>query len=332
MSYFNDYEIKNHMSGKISVHLLRLSLLNLGEMTMGPTFRVFINPPTPPQSPAQEPKTPARETQVFQAAVSPEPTPSSEIAQKISMVVGDPDSLENLVEFGDHQFSQKNLAGALIYYERANDQYPKTPDVLSRLGVVHYNLKEFENAIAYFSEYLDLQESHQILAFRAKCSFLFGESTNHVDYLTSAIDDYEKVRKAFPEDQETAEALRSAYVELAELHFKNGEIDQAIKGYTQAIVMDRSQSDYFVKRGKLYLKKKRDDLALEDFQFASQVFPSNAEPHVLQGEIYLKRKDPLRALEGFKKARNLNPNSQKIAKLYKEALAEKAAHCVRGFR
>ena len=102
---------------------------------------------------------------------------------------------------------------------------------------------------------------------------------------------------------------------LAELEYERGnflvllgEVEAAIKAYSDAIEMDPRYSVAYTNRGVLYGNKGEYDLAIKDFNMAIELNPNNFFAYNNRGKAYDKIEDFDRAIEDFNAAIKLKPD------------------------
>ena len=71
-------------------------------------------------------------------------------------------------------------------------------------------------------------------------------------------------------------ALANTYQERAKNSFDNGELNEALNYYNQALSLDSEEYSYYENIGLIYFKLDNYELALENFNKVINFFPTNA--------------------------------------------------------
>jgi Flp pilus assembly protein TadD len=95
-------------------------------------------------------------------------------------------------------------------------------------------------------------------------------------------------------------------------HFHNGELDLAIKDFSQALARQPEAAAAYIDRGAVYLRKGDLDRALSDYDQSLQLNPKDARAYLNRGIIYGKKKDFDRALADFDRALEIAPRDAQI--------------------
>jgi len=84
------------------------------------------------------------------------------------------------------------------------------------------------------------------------------------------------------EDIEKAQECRGAAAEA----FSSGNVDEAIKKYTEAIKFNGGSAAYFAKRGQAYLKLNKPNACIRDCSHALQINPDSAVAFKFRGRAH----------------------------------------------
>lgn len=93
------------------------------------------------------------------------------------------------------------------------------------------------------------------------------------------------------------------------IYAKAGQYDKAIEEFSEAIRLDRNDSDSYFARGLAYSAKNQFDKSVEDYTKAIALNPMNAEAFMQRGFDWPVNQ-PDRAIEDFSKVIALNPNNE----------------------
>ncbi len=105
------------------------------------------------------------------------------------------------------------------------------------------------------------------------------------------------------------------WLERGETYFLNKKYDDAITAYTQALSIDRTNTDAYFIRGVIYQTIKRYDLAISDYSNVIEIKNNHNLAYYYRGEVYRDLNKYDRAIEDYNKAIAINP---KYANAYKK--------------
>ncbi len=91
-------------------------------------------------------------------------------------------------------------------------------------------------------------------------------------------------------------------------HFKNGQVDLALKSFNMAIQKYPEYGMSYVNRGRVYEAMKQYDLAIKDYSKMIELNPSNAQAYYNRGNIYRKTSNNDMAMKDFTTAIRKKPN------------------------
>ncbi len=100
------------------------------------------------------------------------------------------------------------------------------------------------------------------------------------------------------------------YLCKAITHHSNGDFEQAIVCFTQAIQIDPNHAGAYTHRGFEHLKKRNFVEAVTDFNHAIQIDPKYVQAFVGRGLVYQAKKSIEQAIENFTQAIQINPNCE----------------------
>lgn len=109
-----------------------------------------------------------------------------------------------------------------------------------------------------------------------------------------------------------------AVLRLAEIDAQKGDIEQSLKGYTQAVQLQPSDADAKLGLAKTLIALNQNDKALKLLEETVQLDPTNATAHYRLGSMYRemgRAEDSKKEIELYKKLKDMK---QKLQALYKE--------------
>ena len=198
---------------------------------------------------------------------------------------------------GNRYFADENYDRAIADYTQAILRAPTLDKgywvVFLRRGWSYAKLNDYDRAFDDCSEAVRLnpqaEEASQL------CSYSSAEKRD----ASPGIPDHTAVTAL---NAENSNALR----QRARLHRKNGELDQAIADYTEAIKLAPSTAS-FTDRGETYQAKGDYDRAVADYSQAITFQPNYALAYYDRGEAYLAKDDLDRAIVDFTDAVKIFP-------------------------
>ena len=99
----------------------------------------------------------------------------------------------------------------------------------------------------------------------------------------------------------------SAYTTRGEYCLNNVQFDEAIKNFTEAILLDPNNSRAYAKRGEAYRHQGRYDMAIKDYRQAIKLEPDDFSFYADRGRVYQDQRRYDKAVKDFTKALSLNP-------------------------
>jgi len=202
-----------------------------------------------------------------------------------------------------------NLQRAKNTYEAILEVHPNHIPALHLLGVVFYQLGDYDSAIEYIRNALRLNQNnpdaHNHLGSALKAKGLFKE----------AIKCHEKAIELNP-------AFAEAYYNLGNTLIAAGQLDEAIACYQKVIRLNPKFIQAYCNLGKaLYNEGRYDDAALI-YREALDLSPSSADINEALGTALQEKGETEEAISCYKKAIALNPNSANaygsLAKIFQE--------------
>lgn len=101
-----------------------------------------------------------------------------------------------------------------------------------------------------------------------------------------------------------------AYFNRGLSHQAEGNLDQAIADYTQAIQLEPKVVEYYSARGYAYLDQGDLDLAIADFNRAIETAPGYAAAYRNRAGAYVKTGNLAGAIDDYTRASELNPGTE----------------------
>jgi len=167
-------------------------------------------------------------------------------------------------------------------------------------GAAHYDKREFDRAIADFSEAVKIDANVVPQYFALAYSRRGLASAEKKDY-DRAIVDYSEAIKLNPTSIEV-------YKDRGVAYGNKNDYDHAIADYSQAIKLDPNYALAYNNRGFAYFRKNDFDRAIVDYTEAVRRNPNYALAYNNRGNAYFRKSDYDRAISDYSEAIKRNSN------------------------
>ena len=119
--------------------------------------------------------------------------------------------------------------------------------------------------------------------------------------------DYEEAIRNYTQAIEMNPQYLDAYKDRAYLYHCNGEYDAAVHDYSKAIELDAQNSDLYCNRGIAFHNKNELDLAISDYDQAISLSPKTIDAYFGRGNAYFNQHDYDQAIADYSRVIELNP-------------------------
>lgn len=184
-------------------------------------------------------------------------------------------------ELGDHH-------KAIEYYKKSVSLNSRWPLVYLNLGDSCVQLKQYRDAVRYYSEAIELDPSSMAYGCRA---FAY----NKLGMTAKAIDEYSKGLRIDPENSKLL-CLRG------NLYMNTGNSQAAFNDYCRTLKNDPDNIDALINRGILYSKAKQFNEAINDFNNAVKYAPHHSGAYKNRACARFQMGEKVAACSDFKKA------------------------------
>jgi tetratricopeptide (TPR) repeat protein len=172
---------------------------------------------------------------------------------------------------------------------------PDHPEILSNLGVIEIQFRNFEDGISYLKRSLEIDSSQAFVYSN------LGNALLELNQAEEAIFFYEKAIKLYSKNSEfyynKGRALKSI-----------NYLDAAIEAYTKAIEIDFNHFNALNNRGVVYNLKCEYQCAIKDFDSAIKVKSDFFEAYLNKGISLISQKKYQEAILNIDTALIINPN------------------------
>ncbi|NET62376.1 MAG: tetratricopeptide repeat protein [Symploca sp. SIO2E6] len=175
---------------------------------------------------------------------------------------------------------------------------------LFTIGLVRYEAKDYEGAIARFTKALEfVLDAEQAIVQNNTIDALYfyrGVAYYYKGEQDKAITDFNQVLKIHPEYAEVYSNRGCAYSE-------KGELDQAIADYTQALKFYPEYAPAYYNRGIAYSDKGEQDKVIADYTQALKFYPEYAPAYYNRGIAYSDKGEQDKVIADYNQALKINP-------------------------
>lgn len=202
----------------------------------------------------------------------------------------------------------------MLAFSQTADQLARAK-VLFDQGLASYERKQFDAAIANYTEYLKIRPNEPAAWFNRGLARYYKTlaSPNEAGYRQAAAD----VSQAIKLDARQASYWHTRggiYSQLMAVDFVPSR-DKAIADFTEAIRLDPKYAAAFRERGVVYERVNRMREALADLNTAIRLDPQNATAHYTRAKVHGAQKNYAAARRDAETAIRLFPNYE-VAKIY----------------
>ena len=189
---------------------------------------------------------------------------------------------------------------ALNSYNIADELSPNTPLILNNRGTLKSNLKDYEGAIADFTQSIQADSTNEE-------SFLYRSVIyKRMKDTVSAIQDLEYIltkinAKSIPARNNYGDVLMS-----------RGSLTEAMAIFDELLAEKPNEPILLQNKGEVYFKQKEYTQALEYVNKAIKINPKYANAYVTRGEIQLELGKRKKAKSDFQKAIELKASNEKV--------------------
>ncbi len=233
---------------------------------------------------------------------------------------------EKLMNEGNKKISEKDLTGALDFWNKAIALEPKKHTAYGARALTYINKGNLNDALTDLTEAIRLKSNNS--TYYGNRAYVYKELGKR----TEAMADYNKAIELDPHNMVYAdramtkfginqkdpsvEADLKLYLEcfynddfnhflLGTYYDRNGNFKDAITSFGKAIAINNTTADYFKARGYSYFSEKQFASAIEDFSAAIKLAPEKGEAYYARGVVYGEQRNKTEACIDWKKAESL---------------------------
>lgn len=202
---------------------------------------------------------------------------------------------------------EKDFHSALELFQEGNYQqaenickeilntHPENTDALHLLGMIYYQLNDFDQALVYF---------HKIFYFEpSNCYALFN-----LGNILRSQGNPDRAEIFFRKAIESNPDFADAYYNLAIILEEKGSFEEAISAYKKSLYLDPNHADVYNNIGNLLIKNGNTDEALTYLNIALQLKPDYPAVYINMGIALNEQKRFEDAADCFRKAIKIDPD------------------------
>ena len=206
-----------------------------------------------------------------------------------------PNSVDALHYLGILQYQLRNYDVAIEYLEKALQINPNDPSAYYNLGITYKEKGQLDEAIACYKKTL------QFNPLSAKAHYNLGTALQEKGQYDEAITHYQKALQLDAN-------LPGVYYNLGIISQDKGQLDEAISYYQKALQLNPNLSDANNNLGLSLREKGQLDEAITCYEKALQLDPNYADAYSNLGNVFREKGQPDDAISYYQKAIELNPN------------------------
>ena len=192
-------------------------------------------------------------------------------------------------------------AGRRFYERRARDK-PQDVAAIATLGVIHYELGQFDDAISRLDESIKLNGGNAAV-WNWRGIVMNAQRNN-----TTALRDFGNAIRLDPK-------FALAFHNRGLTYFDMGNYKDAVTDFDRAIELNDTRSDFFTHRGAAKHSNGDERGALADFDQAIKLNRRSVDAYIGKGNLFLGRDDYAKALGEVNIAHSLEPKNAKALNL-----------------
>ena len=246
--------------------------------------------------------------------------------------------INTIMSDGVREMKKGRFDEAYQLYGTVLEQFPYYADAVFGRGAAKYKKKEFDSAIGYFSQVLELNSKHEqakvhiknvvIIIFKDannsyrrgdlegalvayyrvlemdnnfyRAYYQIGRIQAKMKNLSSAIESYLKALKIKPD-------FLKCWYSLGLARKNEGDKEGALDAFNQVIEIDSSYVKAYSSLGEIYIGLKEYTKAFEVLNTATKVDSSDSKSYYFLGKIYIELKQFEKSVENLEKGVAVNP-------------------------
>ena len=197
---------------------------------------------------------------------------------------------KNLFDLGSDLLRHRAFEPALKVFVFASGRYPQSAKLRVGLGIAHYSLGQYDDAVATLCQAVDLDpKDTKALDFLGK---MYDVSPQFADEVTRRLAHLVRI---YPDNAAAnyyyALSLRKRTLQAGPNESQGGAEFHLLR----AVKLDPGYADAHFELGLFYEDEKQDAKAIQQYQLAIKLRPDLSKAHYHLGRLYQKNGEPARA-------------------------------------
>jgi tetratricopeptide (TPR) repeat protein len=197
---------------------------------------------------------------------------------------------KNLFDLGSDLLRHRGFEPALKVFMFGAGRYPRSARLRVGLGISHYSLGQYDDAVATLCQAVDLDpKDTKAMDFLGK---VYDVSPQFADEVTKRLAHFVQI---YPDNAAAnyyyALSLRKRAVEPGSNELQRGAEFHLLR----AVKLDPGYADAHFELGLFYEDEKQDAKAIQEYQLAVKLRPELSKAHYHLGRLYQKNGHPARA-------------------------------------
>jgi tetratricopeptide (TPR) repeat protein len=221
-----------------------------------------------------------------------------------------PDKAEAHYRLADIYVQQGKFDLAIPEYKRAIELDPNLAKPYQGLGLIYTKKGKADEAIRYYEEAIKRDPYDSASYYNmARCYFRLRkrEEGRKMMEMFNRMKEYEEKVMSYKKAHRENPGNPMLHIELAQLHYEYGNLDEVIKEYEYAIYIAPDFAVAYNNLALAYLERNMFEKAKKAFQKTLELNPKAATAHLGLGQLYTRQGSLEQAEEHFKKAVELAP-------------------------
>jgi tetratricopeptide (TPR) repeat protein len=203
-------------------------------------------------------------------------------------------SEKNLFDLGSDLMLHRGFEPALKVFSFAAERYPQSAKLRVGLGIAHYSLGQYDDAVASLCQAVDLDPADtKALDFLGRT---YDVSPRYAEEVTQRLAHFVQI---YPDNAAAHYYYALSLRKRALVPGTNGVQGQAETHLLRAVQLNPAYAEAHFELGLLYEDEKQDAKAIQQYQLATRLRSDLSKAHYRLGRLYQKNGQPVLAQKEF---------------------------------